>query len=339
MNLGFRTACCVIALSSAASSQVVISEILYDPIGTDNGQERIEIHNPGTSAEDLSRWSICLNHPDDSRYYYAFASGRSLAAGSYLTVHWRASGTPDASNVYTGSEGSFLFGLGSARINNTTFALSLYKDNNATWGGSEFTNSARIRDFVQVGGPDLLRETVAIGAGIWDNNDFILDVAEGTSLVYVGSGETSADFFGDPGGYVLGDNGLTMNGARSIGSGCAGTSGHVPQLGPTHGFPADTGAPWQISLTKGRGGRLAFLVVGSGEDSIPFAGCTLSVTPTQFLGPFVQQNSGAGQGTLQFGIIADPSFAGADLFLTAILADDGGPTGKYTVSNGIELNF
>ena len=37
----------LLGASSSASAQVVVNEVLYDPVGPDDGAELIELHNPG----------------------------------------------------------------------------------------------------------------------------------------------------------------------------------------------------------------------------------------------------------------------------------------------------
>lgn len=48
----------LIVASRPASAQVVINEILANPIGTDDGTERIEIYNAGMVAVDMTGWAI-----------------------------------------------------------------------------------------------------------------------------------------------------------------------------------------------------------------------------------------------------------------------------------------
>lgn len=85
-----------IALAAVASStsraEVVISEIMYDPAGTDNDttvspevhREWVELYNSGTSAVDLTGWQLGDSH--DGNYATPFPSGTSLAAHSALVV-------------------------------------------------------------------------------------------------------------------------------------------------------------------------------------------------------------------------------------------------------------
>jgi hypothetical protein len=70
--------------ASAADTDVVISEIMFDPISGLDGDEFLEIANPGTTSVDLSGWTfskgITLTLP----------AGSTIAAGGYFVV------SPDA---------------------------------------------------------------------------------------------------------------------------------------------------------------------------------------------------------------------------------------------------
>jgi hypothetical protein len=46
------------ARSNAAGDHVIISEVLYDPTGTDNGLEWVELYNPTTGTIDLNNYSL-----------------------------------------------------------------------------------------------------------------------------------------------------------------------------------------------------------------------------------------------------------------------------------------
>jgi len=48
----------IVLLSTFVSANVVISQVLYDPIGTESGGEAIELKNTGSSVIDLSDWVI-----------------------------------------------------------------------------------------------------------------------------------------------------------------------------------------------------------------------------------------------------------------------------------------
>ncbi len=79
----------------SGQSNVVVNEVLYDPVGVDSGNEIIEVANLGTAAQVLTGWSICVGyavadrHPADQpghpRDSVARQAGQEAAGGSGLT--------------------------------------------------------------------------------------------------------------------------------------------------------------------------------------------------------------------------------------------------------------
>jgi len=59
---------------------IVINEIMYNPISLDSGDEYIELHNRGNKAVDLSNWQL------KDGIDFRFLDGTSLAPGGYLVV-------------------------------------------------------------------------------------------------------------------------------------------------------------------------------------------------------------------------------------------------------------
>lgn len=48
----------ILLLSTCVSANIIISQVLYDPIGTESGGEAIELKNNGQSTTDISNWII-----------------------------------------------------------------------------------------------------------------------------------------------------------------------------------------------------------------------------------------------------------------------------------------
>jgi hypothetical protein len=79
-------------ISPAARAEIVISEIMYDPSGTDNDttvtpevhREWVELYNTGASAVDLTGWQLGDSH--DNNYASPFVAGTSLGAHQALVV-------------------------------------------------------------------------------------------------------------------------------------------------------------------------------------------------------------------------------------------------------------
>ena len=106
-----------------AAATVVLNEVLYDPLGEDLGAEIIEVANLGTTAQNLSGWSLCVNGVG-TRAYYIFPDGLTLAAGAFLRVHWVANGTNTATDLFTGTTNFPCFHA-PILMNNTVVAVSL----------------------------------------------------------------------------------------------------------------------------------------------------------------------------------------------------------------------
>ena len=68
------------ANSAPLAGDIVINEIMYNPISGDSGDEYIELNNQGRSAVDLGQWRF-VDGID-----FTIPSGTSIAAGGYLVV-------------------------------------------------------------------------------------------------------------------------------------------------------------------------------------------------------------------------------------------------------------
>lgn len=68
------------ANSRDRSKQVVINEIMFDPVSSDSDDEYVELHNPKSSPLDLSGWRL------RDAVSYTFPSGTTLPGGGYLVV-------------------------------------------------------------------------------------------------------------------------------------------------------------------------------------------------------------------------------------------------------------
>ena len=330
----------VAILSSSASAQLVLHEVLHDPVGADDGAELIEIHNPTGAAVDLTRWAIWVrNREDFSRHMYAFEPGRSLAAGAYVLVHWRASGSSDADDVYTESEGEWEFG-GNEEMHDGGFAIALYEDDDGNWVGPDWDDETLIRDFASVGAQDI--DSVGVAAGIWTEYDFVLLRGEGIAVLYDGTGDASPDFFGDVRGLIRGDNGVPTTPVYTYGTGCSGGDTWTEHIPDTDQIPADSSTRFQLSLINAYGTvqtDLAFMVAGYGTDQVPFGpDCTLWTTFDFLIGPFIIQGLGEGKGTVLLdGRNPNPG-SGLEINLT-FFSQDRSYFKNFTISNAIHLKF
>ena len=57
----------IIVISTISFSQVVINEVLYDPVGVDTGLEWIELKNIGASVETITGYDL---KGSDGDYFY-----------------------------------------------------------------------------------------------------------------------------------------------------------------------------------------------------------------------------------------------------------------------------
>ncbi|MEX0586320.1 MAG: lamin tail domain-containing protein, partial [Pirellulales bacterium] len=91
------------ATTADPTADVVITEIMYHPLGHAPGEEFIELHNRSAAPVGLDGWQIA------DGVQYAFTAGTSIAAGGYLVVAANVAAFqavhPGASNVVGGWTG------------------------------------------------------------------------------------------------------------------------------------------------------------------------------------------------------------------------------------------
>jgi hypothetical protein len=84
----------LVLLSADVGAQVIISEIMYNPAGSDTGtgfnKEWFELYNAGATAVDLTGWAV--GDSQDNNWASPFPFGTSIAPGAALVV------TGDAAN-------------------------------------------------------------------------------------------------------------------------------------------------------------------------------------------------------------------------------------------------
>jgi hypothetical protein len=69
-------------------SEIVINEIMYNPISGDSDDEYVELFNPGQDLVNVGGWQFTAG------IRYTFAPGVSIPAGGYLVVAANASRLP-----------------------------------------------------------------------------------------------------------------------------------------------------------------------------------------------------------------------------------------------------
>jgi hypothetical protein len=158
---------------AAKVSQVYISEVLYNPVGPDGGNQLIELVNLGPTAQSLNPWSICIQF-----LYKNFPAGASIPAGGRYIIHLNANGSNTPTDWYTG--------IGYVNIDVASDAITLYHTT------SGFATSGNLEDIVQFGAGGQPRENVGVAAGFWTAGQFVPLGAEGQSLQFVPAGSPPA---------------------------------------------------------------------------------------------------------------------------------------------------
>ncbi len=167
----------LLAVYPPAFSQIVVNEVLADPVGTDGGAEKIEIVNLGLAPVDMTGYDAYL----DLAGYFTFPAF-TLNAGSIVVIHLRLSGTDTATDLYYPNP------IPTTNMGNTSGSVALFS--------STTHNSTTLVSFVQWGSGSQTWASTAVSAGKWSAaNDFAPDVVEGHSLEYDGTGSAPSDWF------------------------------------------------------------------------------------------------------------------------------------------------
>ncbi|MCE9669063.1 lamin tail domain-containing protein [Myxococcus stipitatus] len=107
------------ACATVRSGDVVITEYLNDPEGTDTGKEYVELHNPTRSAVDLAALTLFAARADGSQEKgFFFLESLSMAPGDYLVLG-------DARDGALPSHVDFSYGEALGALGNTSGMLGL----------------------------------------------------------------------------------------------------------------------------------------------------------------------------------------------------------------------
>lgn len=146
--------------TAAGTVAVVINEVFTN--GT-AGASFVELKNAGASSANLTGYYLC-QYPS----YWPFPSGVTIPSGGFLVIHWNATGTNTATNLYTGT-GTL------ADLSPSSGEVGFYSSNG-------FGSSSDDVDYVEWGNGGHTREAPAVGAGIWSTGDFAVAMTGGLSL-------------------------------------------------------------------------------------------------------------------------------------------------------------
>ncbi len=166
--------CGISCLTAGLGAQVVIHEINFSPQSSGDDQW-IEIVNLGQSVQDISTWSIYQATKTASKpqnYWFGLPSGTTLESNAIMRVHWGAqiTSTANALDIQTGNNvKNFLFGLGWEALDPKGGALALLNTNL----NANMNKASSFEDWVSWGASGFVRESLAIQAGLWKEDQFV----------------------------------------------------------------------------------------------------------------------------------------------------------------------
>jgi hypothetical protein len=153
----------LVAPAVQADAQVRITEALVNPLGSDAGQQVVEITNFGSGTVSISSWRLVSPNA-----IAVLPAGRTLAAGTRYQIHLTADGTNDPLHYYTGS--------GFAPVSAAANSLALYA------ASGSIGDPSAMRDFVQWGAASQAGEQTAASASLWISGEFVPITSEGNSM-------------------------------------------------------------------------------------------------------------------------------------------------------------
>ncbi len=95
---GYVTGNLALTVTDDETGSVMITEIMYDPAGSEPLTEWIELYNGGTTTADLSGWVL---DDEDTSNWSAFAAGTLLAPGEVFVAYNAAFGNNPEANLRT----------------------------------------------------------------------------------------------------------------------------------------------------------------------------------------------------------------------------------------------
>ncbi len=155
-NLAATIVAACLAATSVAHADIIISEIMWNPNGSEGGlQEWIEITNTGAADADLSGW--IYGDSQDGTYSDPFTPGTSLAGGASAVIVGQSAATFQSIwgagvqvITYTGGPSGGISLANSASATNETVAIFdasnvlvddvNYESNTSGWPATDGTN-------------------------------------------------------------------------------------------------------------------------------------------------------------------------------------------------------
>jgi len=157
-------------------AQVVLNEVLFDAIGSDTGRQVVEIRNIGSETISMGGHWLFLKPAS-----WQFPASLEIDPGDTIRVHINRHGANSEGEYYTGTAGM--------RNLNREDSISLFDRN-------LFSSPDHLIDFVEWGAGGQQGEDVAVAAGQWKPLDpvDVLDLREGSSIAYGGSGDEASSW-------------------------------------------------------------------------------------------------------------------------------------------------
>lgn len=258
------------AFPVSAIAGIQISEVQFNPAGTDTGGEYVTIRNSGSASENLSGWQL---YPDGIGYFVF--GDTPLAGGAALTIRLRASGTNTATETFynQSADGKAI----TSNMGNTSGSVALFNAADRSAG--------TIVDFVEWGKAGETWESAADTAGIWTKGSFV-DVAnatEGQALKRTGSGAgASAWIIGSastPTPAETSENSSTSSGSTNSSSAVSSGSGN------TSSEPATAAQSYRVQIATQSRVTIGSVAQFSGSLIAP-SGDKITLNSTQYVWNF-----------------------------------------------------
>ncbi|GEM_PF-6169362 len=141
-----------------------LSQVLFDPIGTDTGLEWVKVVNSGAEQIDMSGWQL---YPDGVGYF-VFPNSFTLKPNSSVLIYVRTSGTNTDTKLYHSSA--------TGNMGNTSGSVALFS--------AEARNKETLKSFVEWGKAGQTWESTAVDAGLWTKGTSLTlpETTEGLAL-------------------------------------------------------------------------------------------------------------------------------------------------------------
>ena len=267
---------------SSFGEYVKINEVVFNPSGSDGGNEWVELYNAGIDSVSLASWTLT---DEDASTVMVMPNDVTLPNGAYLVWYVDASGTNDTD--FTDGSGTIYSGT------TTTVSLTNTNDQVALYD-STVRNSNTLVDFMQYstnGSIDQTDAQNAVDKGIWPKTDTFVDATaapEGAGLILLPDGDE---------GNIPDDWSIDSTPTEGISNGTA-----EPPIAPTS--LVATGGIEKVDLTW----------TGSTEGSDPLAGyrvfrgtsaTTLSILSTLVTATSYLDTTGSTGVTYYYGVVAE----------------------------------